>query len=64
VLPGFDTSALPEGVPSEAQFVAAYCAHRTIPFPSAQWPFYVALALFRAAAIFAGVHRRASQVQI
>jgi hypothetical protein len=32
-----------------------------VPVPSSSWPFYVALGLFRAAAIAAGVHRRALQ---
>jgi aminoglycoside phosphotransferase (APT) family kinase protein len=46
------------GIPSEAQYVATYCkrvGRRDIP----NWPFFVVFQLFRAAAILAGVHRRA-----
>eukprot|EP00892_Ulva_mutabilis_P001513 jgi/Ulvmu1/11362/UM075_0022.1 len=51
---------LPDGVPHEHTFVAWYCEARGIQVPpAADWAFYVALALFRAAAIFAGVHTRA-----
>eukprot|EP00854_Cymbomonas_tetramitiformis_P018665 gene18665-22285_t len=47
-LAGLDMENLSEGIPTESQFVAQYCTR----------PFYVALSLFRAAAISAGVHRR------
>lgn len=51
---------LPPGVPTEEAYVAAYCAARGIPHPlQADWPFYLALALFRLAAILAGVGARA-----
>jgi aminoglycoside phosphotransferase (APT) family kinase protein len=55
-------SPLPPGVPTEREYVQQYCTHRGIEPPSQQtWAFYVALALFRAAAILAGVHARAQQ---
>ncbi|KAK3236767.1 hypothetical protein CYMTET_53108 [Cymbomonas tetramitiformis] len=57
-LAGLDMENLSEGIPTESQFVAQYCTRRGIEFPSNVWPFYVALSLFRAAAISAGVHRR------
>jgi len=47
-----------EGIPSEEDYVAAYCTRvgrRAIP----NWPFFIVFQLFRAAAILAGVHRRA-----
>jgi aminoglycoside phosphotransferase (APT) family kinase protein len=47
-----------EGIPSEREYVAAYCrrvGRRDIP----NWPFFIVFQLFRAAAILAGVHRRA-----
>eukprot|EP00959_Pyramimonas_sp_CCMP1952_P346781 7263384-Pyramimonas_sp.AAC.1 len=41
--------------------VCGLSSRAQVPFPGAEWPFYVALGLFRAAAIFAGVHARATQ---
>lgn len=63
ILPSLWTSsgALPDGVPSEADFVAAYCAAAGTAWPAGTWKFYVALSLFRGAAIFAGVYARALQ---
>ena len=54
-------SPLPPGVPTEADLVAAYCAAAGAPTPPASvWRFHVAAALFRAAAILAGVGARAA----
>ena len=48
------------GIPTEAEYVAMYCRARSIPPPDAQtWSFFMALSLFRAAAILAGVGARA-----
>lgn len=48
------------GVPSEQEYVAMYCAAAGVAKPDAlTWSFYLALALFRAAAILAGVGARA-----
>ncbi|MEM6408906.1 MAG: phosphotransferase family protein [Pseudomonadota bacterium] len=55
-LGGLDRAAL--GVPDEAGYVARYCARRGIAAP-ANWPFYLAFAFFRLAAILEGVVRRA-----
>ena len=53
---------LPAGVPTEARLVADYCAARRVPLPEpAQHSFFLALALFRVAAILAGVGARAAQ---
>ena len=49
--------ALPAGVPSEADYVAAYCRRTGRPgIPN--WKFYVAFSLFRSAAIGQGVYKR------
>jgi aminoglycoside phosphotransferase (APT) family kinase protein len=47
-----------EGIPSEQQYVAAYC-RRVGRSGILNWPFFIVFQLFRAAAILAGVHRRA-----
>lgn len=48
------------GIPSEAEYVGMYCRARGFPPPdSAAWSFFMALSLFRAAAILAGVGARA-----
>ena len=53
---------LPPGVPSESEYVRMYCKLCGVEPPSAQtWAFYVALSIFRAAAILAGVHARSLQ---
>lgn len=53
-------SPLQPGIPSEMTYVAWYCAARGVPVPRpADWAFFVALAMFRAAAILAGVYTRA-----
>lgn len=46
------------GIPSESQFLAAYC-RRTGREGVARWPFFIAFSLFRSAAILAGVYKRA-----
>ncbi len=45
------------GIPSEAQFVAAYAA-RTGRAEVEGWSFYLAFSLFRLASIMQGVYRR------
>jgi len=53
---------LPEGVPTEDEFIDIYCTCRGVPPPSSKdWPFYVSLAIFRLASILAGVGARAKQ---
>eukprot|EP00897_Mesotaenium_endlicherianum_P002862 jgi/Mesen1/2603/ME000166S01727 len=63
LLPALRTpaGAVPRGIPSEADFVADYCQATGVAWPAGTWQFYMALSLFRAAAIFAGVYRRALQ---
>ncbi len=57
------TGRLPEGVPSEAEYLASYCTAAGVAVPSPQdWAFYLALSLFRLLAILAGVQARAKQV--
>lgn len=48
------------GIPSEAEYVAAYCA-RTGRKEIAHWHYYIAFSLFRTAAILQGVYARALQ---
>ena len=55
-LGGLDRTEL--GLPSEAQYVAKYCARRGIEHPE-NWTFYLAFAFFRLAAILEGVVSRA-----
>jgi aminoglycoside phosphotransferase (APT) family kinase protein len=45
------------GIPSEAQYIAAYC-RRTGRDPIPDWTFYLVLSLFRLAAISQGVYKR------
>ena len=55
-------SPLPEGIPTEGEYVQAYCNRRGLAPPTpATWAFFCALSLFRAASILAGVHTRALQ---
>ena len=46
------------GLPTEAEFVATYCAHANRPIPETL-DYFVVFSLFRWAAIVAGVYRRA-----
>jgi aminoglycoside phosphotransferase (APT) family kinase protein len=45
------------GVPSETDYLAAYC-RRTGRSGIEDWEFFIVFAMFRIAAILAGVHRR------
>ena len=55
-LGGIDRAAL--GIPSEADYVAAYCRRRGID-GIANWTFFLAFSFFRLAAICQGVYKRA-----
>jgi len=55
-LGGVDRKAL--GLPTEAEYVARYCARRGLPGID-NWVFYLAFSFFRLAAICQGVYRRA-----
>lgn len=53
---------LPEGIPTQAEYIQLYSAAFGLPAPPPdRFVFYSAVSLFRAAAIFAGVYRRALQ---
>jgi aminoglycoside phosphotransferase (APT) family kinase protein len=59
-LAGADIAGL--GIPSEADYVAAYCRRvRREPVPEHEWEYYVAFNMFRLAAIVQGVMARALQ---
>ncbi len=55
-LVGLDLDAL--GIPDEQAFVDEYCRQAGRPGGIPQWPFYIAFALFRLAAILQGVYKR------
>jgi aminoglycoside phosphotransferase (APT) family kinase protein len=46
------------GIPTEAEYIAAYCQRAGREGGVAAWPFYLAFALFRFASILQGVYRR------
>jgi len=48
------------GIPSEQEFIRQYC-EKTNRSEVVNWPFYVAFALFRTAAILQGVYKRSLQ---
>eukprot|EP00929_Paragymnodinium_shiwhaense_P043758 TRINITY_DN22487_c0_g1_i2.p1 TRINITY_DN22487_c0_g1~~TRINITY_DN22487_c0_g1_i2.p1 ORF type:complete len:413 (-),score=77.40 TRINITY_DN22487_c0_g1_i2:274-1434(-) len=55
-------SPMPEGIPSESEFLAKYLTRRRIePVPPAEWSFWKALTVFRIAAIGHGVYARGLQ---
>lgn len=57
---GFVPFPLPEGIPSEDQYVKSYCQGRQRPLLSKEiWTFLMAFNLFRAASIVQGVYSRA-----
>lgn len=50
------------GLPSQAAYLASYCARRGLaPVPADEWAYYLAFNLFRAAAIAQGILARARQ---
>jgi len=55
---GSTSLAASAGIPDEAAFVNAYCCD-VGRGPVTRWPYFLAFSLFRAAAILAGVYRRA-----
>lgn len=64
--PAFNSTEIPSGVPSEREFVKNWSMASGIPNPmegiggKRRWAFYIALSLFRGAAILAGVRARAA----
>lgn len=59
-VPGFAGARLPEGVPSEEEYVKAYMK-RTDRSEILNWHFYLSFSFFRIAAILQGVYKRAMQ---
>ncbi|XP_065863699.1 probable acyl-CoA dehydrogenase IBR3 isoform X2 [Euphorbia lathyris] len=55
---GFELTGIPEGVPPLAEYLAEYCSASGKPWPANKWKFYIALAMFRGASIYAGIHSR------
>ncbi|KAL6293108.1 hypothetical protein ACE6H2_001250 [Prunus campanulata] len=55
---GLEQTGVPEGIPSQAQYVAEYCSLSGKPWPSSEWKFYIAFSLFRGASIYAGIYSR------
>ncbi|KAJ0033938.1 hypothetical protein Pint_24468 [Pistacia integerrima] len=55
---GFELTGIPEGIPSQAEFLEDYCSAAGKPWPAVAWKFYIALALFRGASIFTGIYNR------
>lgn len=55
--PGFE-GMVPDGIPSESEYVAHYCANTGRTITEADWRFYMAFSLFRLAAISAGIYMR------
>lgn len=55
---GFEFNHIPEGIPSQAEYLAGYCSAAGKAWPIADWKFYIAFSLFRGASIFAGVYHR------
>ncbi len=53
---GLDLPAL--GIPTEAEYVAAYCRRTGQSFPVADWDVYIVFGMFRIAAILQGVLKR------
>lgn len=55
-------SPLPDGIPTEEEYLRSYCIARGIEYPiTVDWDFYVSLSLFRLASILAGVKHRLHQ---
>ncbi|XP_010486212.1 PREDICTED: probable acyl-CoA dehydrogenase IBR3 [Camelina sativa] len=55
---GLETAGLPEGMLSLPEFLLEYCSASGKPWPAANWKFYVAFSMFRAASIYTGVYNR------
>ncbi|GMY27793.1 probable acyl-CoA dehydrogenase IBR3 [Fagus crenata] len=55
---GMELAGIPEGIPSQAEYLAEYCHAARKQWPVAEWKFYVAFSLFRGASIYAGVYNR------
>ena len=54
-------SASEAGLPTEEEYLAHYCLHSHKPYGVSNWGFHLAFAMFRLAAIAAGVYKRYTQ---
>eukprot|EP01130_Rhizamoeba_saxonica_P005850 TRINITY_DN2314_c0_g2_i2.p1 TRINITY_DN2314_c0_g2~~TRINITY_DN2314_c0_g2_i2.p1 ORF type:complete len:356 (+),score=78.40 TRINITY_DN2314_c0_g2_i2:38-1105(+) len=57
---GFGSGGLPDGIPTEDEYIEKYCKEAGIP-PIENFWYYVAFSLFRGASILQGVAKRAQQ---
>ncbi|OMO98542.1 Aminoglycoside phosphotransferase [Corchorus olitorius] len=55
---GFELIGIPEGIPSQAEFLAEYCFEARKAWPISEWKFYIAFSMFRGASIYTGVYNR------
>ncbi|XP_021291318.1 probable acyl-CoA dehydrogenase IBR3 [Herrania umbratica] len=55
---GLELIGIPEGIPSQAEFLAEYCFEAGKAWPVSEWKFYIAFSLFRGASIYTGVYNR------
>ncbi|CBI22966.3 hypothetical protein VitviT2T_006043 [Vitis vinifera] len=55
---GFEVTGIPEGIPSQSEYLAEYCSAAGKPWPGTAWKFYIAFNMFRGASILAGVYSR------
>ncbi|ERN03166.1 probable acyl-CoA dehydrogenase IBR3 isoform X2 [Amborella trichopoda] len=58
---GVEYVNIPEGIPSQAEYLAEYCSAAGRPWPYKHWKFYIAFSMFRGASIYAGVYHRWNQ---
>ncbi|XVF38756.1 hypothetical protein REPUB_Repub20aG0129300 [Reevesia pubescens] len=55
---GLELIGVPEGIPSQAEFLAEYCFEAGKSWPVSEWKFYIAFSMFRGASIYTGVYNR------
>ncbi|XVE82180.1 hypothetical protein DITRI_Ditri15bG0126300 [Diplodiscus trichospermus] len=55
---GLELIGIPEGIPSQAEFLAEYCFEAGRAWPVSEWKFYTALSMFRGASIYTGIYNR------
>ncbi|XP_022722358.1 probable acyl-CoA dehydrogenase IBR3 [Durio zibethinus] len=55
---GLELIGIPEGIPSQAEFLAEYCFEAGKAWPVSEWKFYIAFSMFRGASIYTGVYNR------
>ncbi|XWS39007.1 hypothetical protein CRYUN_Cryun18bG0013000 [Craigia yunnanensis] len=55
---GLEIIGIPEGIPSQAEFLAEYCFEAGKAWPVSEWKFYIAFSIFRGASICTGIYNR------